>query len=286
MIDEDAWELMFKPKAPAAKRHKAASPPASSAAAAATADDAGGDGDAAMAKDGDDGDGEDGDEDAPIVRLPVPKHIMAEGASIDYTAASGSVYKCVAPVTEPRARRTSLFLSRGGPSPPHSSAHLVQQRPPSPPPPARIKHTGDHYYCTCMAWRNQGAPVNARTCKHLRAYLGDGASRLSLQAATPPECPPRFSQRRPCPLPQNLRRRASARSRRCRCGRAARQSQSCFWHTRGMVRRQRGGTHTVGKRPPLLSSSPPADADCARHPVPASGPHRAPQREPTPPAGT
>lgn len=38
----------------------------------------------------------------------------------------------------------------------------------------RIKRVGDHYYCTCMAWRNQGAPVNARTCKHLREHLGDG----------------------------------------------------------------------------------------------------------------
>ncbi|EGD73440.1 DNA ligase [Salpingoeca rosetta] len=37
----------------------------------------------------------------------------------------------------------------------------------------KIKRTGDHYYCTCPAWRNQSAPVNARTCKHLCAYLGD-----------------------------------------------------------------------------------------------------------------
>jgi DNA ligase-1 len=63
----------------------------------------------------------------------------------------------------------------------------------------RIKRTGDHYYCTCPAWRNQDAPVvragfylsknhqnplgnnlnslhpwqDARTCKHLRAHLGD-----------------------------------------------------------------------------------------------------------------
>ncbi|KAJ3186550.1 hypothetical protein HDU85_007370 [Gaertneriomyces sp. JEL0708] len=37
-----------------------------------------------------------------------------------------------------------------------------------------IKRTGDHYYCTCPAWRNQGAvPLNARTCKHLKEVLGD-----------------------------------------------------------------------------------------------------------------
>ncbi|EIN04603.1 hypothetical protein PUNSTDRAFT_92533 [Punctularia strigosozonata HHB-11173 SS5] len=38
----------------------------------------------------------------------------------------------------------------------------------------KIKRTWDHYYCTCPAWRNQGGmPVNARSCKHLRAVLGD-----------------------------------------------------------------------------------------------------------------
>ncbi len=37
----------------------------------------------------------------------------------------------------------------------------------------RIKRTGDHYYCTCPAWRNQNYAVNQRTCKHLREYLGD-----------------------------------------------------------------------------------------------------------------
>ncbi|KAF8201141.1 hypothetical protein K438DRAFT_2015518 [Mycena galopus ATCC 62051] len=38
----------------------------------------------------------------------------------------------------------------------------------------KIKRTWDHYYCQCPAWRNQaGAPVDARTCKHLRELLGD-----------------------------------------------------------------------------------------------------------------
>ncbi|EJC98107.1 DNA ligase/mRNA capping enzyme [Fomitiporia mediterranea MF3/22] len=38
----------------------------------------------------------------------------------------------------------------------------------------KIKRTWDHYYCTCPAWRNQSrAPVNARSCKHLRSVLGD-----------------------------------------------------------------------------------------------------------------
>lgn len=29
-----------------------------------------------------------------------------------------------------------------------------------------------HYYCTCHAWKNQSAPVDRRTCKHLIEYLG------------------------------------------------------------------------------------------------------------------
>jgi len=32
---------------------------------------------------------------------------------------------------------------------------------------------GSVYMCSCPAWKNQGAPVDLRTCKHLRAYLGE-----------------------------------------------------------------------------------------------------------------
>ncbi|KAJ2996018.1 hypothetical protein HDV02_000247 [Globomyces sp. JEL0801] len=35
-----------------------------------------------------------------------------------------------------------------------------------------IKHTGNHYYCTCMGWKTQNAPVDKRTCKHLKQVLG------------------------------------------------------------------------------------------------------------------
>ena len=31
-----------------------------------------------------------------------------------------------------------------------------------------VKRTGNHYYCTCFAWKNQKASVDARTCKHLK----------------------------------------------------------------------------------------------------------------------
>ena len=42
--------------------------------------------------------------------------------------------------------------------------------------PGRIKRTGDHYYCTCPAWRNQNLAVDRRTCKHLRELLGNVAT--------------------------------------------------------------------------------------------------------------
>ncbi|RKO82844.1 hypothetical protein BDK51DRAFT_29172, partial [Blyttiomyces helicus] len=49
-----------------------------------------------------------------------------------------------------------------------------------------LKRTSDHYYCTCPAWRNQGRfPVDARTCKHLRAELGDAYETARLKAVNP-----------------------------------------------------------------------------------------------------
>jgi DNA ligase-1 len=38
-----------------------------------------------------------------------------------------------------------------------------------------LKNTGGVYTCSCPAWRNQGAPPERRTCKHLRALRGDAA---------------------------------------------------------------------------------------------------------------
>ncbi len=32
---------------------------------------------------------------------------------------------------------------------------------------------GSTYMCSCPAWKNQSAPVDTRTCKHLRGYLGE-----------------------------------------------------------------------------------------------------------------
>ena len=39
-----------------------------------------------------------------------------------------------------------------------------------------LKNTGGVYSCTCPAWRNQSAPIERRTCKHLRKLRGDDAA--------------------------------------------------------------------------------------------------------------
>ncbi|MCE9579996.1 MAG: DNA ligase [Deltaproteobacteria bacterium] len=46
-----------------------------------------------------------------------------------------------------------------------------------------LSRRGDVYMCSCPAWRNQGATIDRRTCKHLRAYLGDAAESARVGAA-------------------------------------------------------------------------------------------------------
>jgi len=48
-----------------------------------------------------------------------------------------------------------------------------------------LTRKGNVYMCTCPAWRNQGAPVDARSCKHLRAYLGDDVETQRIGSAVP-----------------------------------------------------------------------------------------------------
>src|SRR5690606_1828645 len=48
-----------------------------------------------------------------------------------------------------------------------------------------LHRTGDTYSCTCPAWRNQGAGHDRRTCKHLRAYLGDAVETARVGSAAP-----------------------------------------------------------------------------------------------------
>lgn len=41
--------------------------------------------------------------------------------------------------------------------------------------PYELKNTGGVYSCSCPAWRNQGVPIDKRTCKHLKKHCGDAA---------------------------------------------------------------------------------------------------------------
>jgi DNA ligase-1 len=48
-----------------------------------------------------------------------------------------------------------------------------------------LSRQGSVYMCSCPAWKNQGLAVDARTCKHLRAYLGNDAETQRCGAASP-----------------------------------------------------------------------------------------------------
>jgi DNA ligase-1 len=48
-----------------------------------------------------------------------------------------------------------------------------------------LSRSGAVTMCSCPAWRNQGAAIDRRTCKHLRAYLGDAVESARVGAAPP-----------------------------------------------------------------------------------------------------
>ena len=48
-----------------------------------------------------------------------------------------------------------------------------------------LHRAGSVYSCSCPAWKNQGAPIGLRTCKHLRAYLGDAIETARIGASAP-----------------------------------------------------------------------------------------------------
>ncbi|HEY0191750.1 MAG TPA: DNA ligase [Kofleriaceae bacterium] len=48
-----------------------------------------------------------------------------------------------------------------------------------------LSRNGNVYMCSCPAWRNQGAVIDRRSCKHLRAYLGDAVEAARVGAPTP-----------------------------------------------------------------------------------------------------
>lgn len=48
-----------------------------------------------------------------------------------------------------------------------------------------LTRQGKVFMCTCPAWKNQGAPVDSRTCKHLRAHLGESFETSRVGNAAP-----------------------------------------------------------------------------------------------------
>src|SRR5215831_520062 len=51
--------------------------------------------------------------------------------------------------------------------------------------PYTLKNVGGVYSCSCPAWRNQSAPIERRTCKHLRRLRGDAEEEARLGGALP-----------------------------------------------------------------------------------------------------
>ena len=49
-----------------------------------------------------------------------------------------------------------------------------------------LSRNGNVTMCSCPAWRNQNATIDRRTCKHLRAYLGDDAEARRIGASVGP----------------------------------------------------------------------------------------------------
>lgn len=56
-----------------------------------------------------------------------------------------------------------------------------------------LRNTGGVYSCSCPAWRNQGAPIERRTCKHLRKLRGDAAETARVGTAAPAARAPRIT---------------------------------------------------------------------------------------------
>ena len=50
-----------------------------------------------------------------------------------------------------------------------------------------LRNVAGTYSCSCPAWRNQGAAIEKRTCKHLRALRGNDAEDARIGSTTPRE---------------------------------------------------------------------------------------------------
>lgn len=53
--------------------------------------------------------------------------------------------------------------------------------------PYELKNIDGVYSCTCPAWRNQSLAIDKRTCKHLKAQLGDDHERIRCGTLRPDE---------------------------------------------------------------------------------------------------
>ncbi len=53
--------------------------------------------------------------------------------------------------------------------------------------PYQLKNTGGVYSCSCPAWRNQSLPIEKRTCKHLKAYIGAAIEEARVGSAAVPK---------------------------------------------------------------------------------------------------
>ncbi|KAH9482076.1 DNA ligase [Psilocybe cubensis] len=61
----------------------------------------------------------------------------------------------------------------------------------------KVKRTFDHYYCVFIKFHQQGgSPVNARTCKHLRALLGDDYELARVKMKNPDGPQPKHTTKR------------------------------------------------------------------------------------------
>jgi DNA ligase-1 len=67
--------------------------------------------------------------------------------------------------------------------------------------PYEMKNTGGVLSCSCPAWRNQGAKIDRRTCKHLRALLGSAAEDARIGGGTARPAPAAAPSALPSTLP-------------------------------------------------------------------------------------
>lgn len=82
--------------------------------------------------------------------------------------------------------------------------------------PYELKNVGGVYSCSCPAWRNQGIPIDKRTCKHLKAHCGEAAEAARVGAAAPVGAPVQAAPATANPNAATILARAAAQGRKLR----------------------------------------------------------------------